>query len=73
MTDEKQCGQCRHWHKCPPDPNNLGAVNGTCRWGPPQIGFANTPQGPVQVSLYPTLPAGFAACAQFAPALQLTE
>ncbi len=62
------CGTCRHWHKKPADPMQLGApAQGDCRGAPPTpIGIA-TPHGLQVMVLYSTMPPEYPACAQHAP------
>jgi hypothetical protein len=59
------CKTCRHWHKGPTDPMNLGAnVMGECRGGPPvMVALGVTPQGQVPMqTCYPKVPHNFLAC-----------
>lgn len=65
LTDGLKCGTCRHLHKLPADPNNLGVKRYECRAAPPQLVAFLTGPGQVQMSLhYPPLPPEFPACGQ---------
>jgi len=71
-----KCGQCRHWHKLPANPQALGVVNGECRFLPPfgttlYRWLGNNAQIVGQTCQYPQLPPDYIACSQFEPRLEV--
>lgn len=76
--DEKRCGACKHWHKLPGDPMNLGAPKtGLCRAVPPvpiAAGQTRTAQG-IMVAyefIFPSLREDALSCGMYEERLQLT-
>jgi hypothetical protein len=64
------CGTCRHWHRLPANPGQLGTVRGECRESPPAattIAFPNG-KGGLQVvgvlTQYPPLSPDNKACSR---------
>ena len=66
---DRLCRDCRHWQRRSADPHNLGgSVLGTCRERL-HVPLVLTEQGVVVgPPVYAQVPAGFPACAHFAPA-----
>lgn len=64
------CQSCKHWHKLPADPTNLGApAVGECRGVPPSLihlGGGNI------TSMYQRLPAQFPSCGMYQLPLRLS-
>ena len=61
-----ECKGCKHWHKVPLDPQDLGAgPKGDCRAHPPQSFAVPSRMGLQIASAYPVLPATFPACSLF--------
>lgn len=57
-----QCGDCKHWHKLPSDPNNLGAKPaGECRESLHVI-LVPAGQGMAPAALYAVINDNFPAC-----------
>ena len=72
------CGDCRHWHKQPPNLGNLGAPpQGQCRFNPPTATtiMANGDGQTLHLVAcnYPRLPENYPACSHHAARLALTE
>lgn len=71
------CGECRHWHRQPPNPQNLKEVLGQCRFMPP-IPQALTAQNGPQVGVvgfinaWPSMPPQHPICGQFVAKVALT-
>lgn len=63
--EDRTCGTCRHWHRLPKDPMNLGAPeSGQCRAVPPsaQLFVDQAGQPLAIVANYPGMPGDFPAC-----------
>lgn len=72
--DGPACGTCKHWHKNPADPMQLGAPpQGQCRGGPPVPIGIPTPQGLQIAVMYPTIPREFPACGAHVPRPAIIE
>lgn len=68
------CGNCRHWKRKPPDPNDLTSRNGECREGPPSMTILPASNGGKAMLVgYLTLPANFEACDRFAERVLVAE
>lgn len=61
------CGTCRHWHKLPPNPQDLTQRNGECHHSPPCVVVLPTPHGAMIAPRFPMLNSEQVACGQHAP------
>jgi hypothetical protein len=67
-VSEPTCGACRHWHRQPADPMNLGgAPAGACRARPPQLVVLPAERGLQITAMYPIIDGRLAACALHEP------
>lgn len=64
--DTNVCGNCKHWHRKPADPADLGAPpQGDCRGEPPQLVVLPARGGVVVQAMYPITRPDFPACGRF--------
>lgn len=61
-ANAETCGTCQHWHALAANPLALNERRGECREGPPHVTTLPSERGPMAISNYPNLPAGFQAC-----------
>lgn len=58
------CGQCQHFHKLPRNPDMSIPQMGECR-EQLRAALVQSPNGPMWIVGYPSVPDGFAACGRF--------